>query len=614
MNEAKIRRLPQEEIQKIAAGEVVERPASVLKELLENSLDAGATVVSIYIEQAGKKLIRVVDNGCGMSRVDAQMAFEPHATSKLRSIDDLYSLSSYGFRGEALCSIAAVSRVTLVTAEHGAEDTATKIVCSAGVCESAQTVVAHAGSDLSVADLFCSVPVRLKFLKKEETEWNQLYDLVQAVAFSSPTIFFSLYKDGQRVLHAPAVQTIVDRAHQLWESQHAKHVLLVDEQVSSECCVRGLISAPAVHRYNRADILLFVNGRWIKNQNLLKAVVRGYAQALPEGKFPMAVLFLTIATDRVDINVHPRKEEVAFVSPGRVEAAVVEAVKATLQHSVNMSAIADSRTFLSELKQETQQRFEPCAPVRDAALFVQPMPRSTDSFIEAFLLNNVTAVFSEKEPEMVPTVESSRQEALFEHVPQDQSMQQKFKVCGQLFKTYILLEVDDVFLIMDQHAAHERILYEKMKKGFEEATSVAFVVPLVVTLSVRSVEALMFVQDMLKDRGIVFERFGQDRIRVFSFAVDARRVNLQDFFQDLAKVVDEEALDAQTLRKKIYEHVHSHTACKAAVKAGDLLSEQEMVRLYLDLQGVENRHMCIHGRPTLWRLPKNDIEKHFRRK
>ena len=614
MNEAKIRRLPQEEIQKIAAGEVVERPASVLKELLENSLDAGATVVSIYIEQAGKKLIRVVDNGCGMSRVDAQMAFEPHATSKLRSIDDLYILSSYGFRGEALCSIAAVSRVTLVTAERGAEDAATKIVCSAGVCEPVQTVVAHAGSDLSVEDLFCSVPVRLKFLKKEETEWNQLYDLVQAVAFSSPTISFSLYKDGQRVLHTPVVQMVVDRAHQLWEHQHAKHVLVVDEQVSSECSVRGVISGPAVQRYNRADILLFVNGRWIKNQNLLKAVVRGYAQALPDGKFPMAVLFLTVATDRVDINVHPRKEEVAFVSPGRVETAVTEAVKATLQHSVNTPVVADSRAFLSELKQEVEQRFEYRSLVRDVATIVQQAPRSTDSFIEAFLLNNAQSVFSEKDSEVVHPFEFSRQEALFEHVLQEQPAPQNFKVCGQLFKTYILLEVDDVFLIMDQHAAHERILYEGMKKNFEDATSVAFVVPLVVTLSVRSVEVLVLVQDLLKDRGIVFEPFGHDRIRVFSFAVDARRVNLQEFFEDLAQVVDEETLDAEILRKKIYEHVHSHTACKAAVKAGDVLSEQEMVRLYLDLQGVENRHMCIHGRPTLWRLPKNDIEKHFRRK
>lgn len=607
----KIRRLPPSEVQKIAAGEVVERPASVLKELLENSVDAGATAISVFIEQAGKKLIRVVDNGCGMSRADALMAFEAHATSKITSVDELFSVASYGFRGEALCSIAAVSRVTLVTAERGQEEAGTKLVCAAGVYEPVQTVAAQAGCDIAVADLFCSVPVRLKFLKKEETEWNQLYDLIQAVAFSRPEIHFSVYKDGQLVLNAPAVDSVLDRAAQVWELQHAKHLLELSRHEGVECAVSGVISRPLVQRYNRNDILLFVNGRWVKNQHLLKAVVRGYAQALPEGKFPMGVVFVEIAPDRVDVNVHPRKEEVAFVSPGRVETVVVDAIKQALQASVAVPAesVVDTKTFLTDLREKTAQQrtleqaraFESVRPQQDFAVFPERRVQAP--------------VFFEELLQKAPRLQEPRaeQQKIFEHPEKVEQIATSWRVCGQLFKTYVLLQAGDEFIMMDQHAAHERILYERMKTTFETATSVAFVVPLVVQLTERATQSLLLVQDVLADQGVVFEAFGQDSIRLSSFVVDAKRMDFKDFFLSLAAVVDQDLLSPEVLRKKIYEHVHSHTACKAAIKAGDELTELEMVTLWRDLQTVENRHMCIHGRPTTWRFPKKDIEKHFRR-
>ena len=616
----KIRRLPPHEIQKIAAGEVVERPASVLKELLENSVDASATTISVFIEQAGKKLIRVVDNGCGMSRADALMAFEPHATSKITSVDELFSVASYGFRGEALCSIGAVSRVTLITAEHGQEESGTKLVCAAGIYEPAQAIAASAGCDIAVADLFCSVPVRLKFLKKEETEWNHLYDLVQAVAFSHPEIHFSVYKDGQLVLNAPAVDRVIDRASQIWDVQYAKHLLEVKTHEGAECAVSGVISRPVVHRYNRSDILLFVNGRWVKNQHLLKAVVRGYAQCLPDGKFPMAVIFVTIPPERVDVNVHPRKEEVSFISPGRVESVVVDAIKQTLQQLSAPEEPIDTKHFLSQLKQSGALERVKKEPLVSSASHIRPL-----SEIKPFHghkhhpINVFDALLHvkhpvEKEPVMFDfEVELPAQQSIFESAETEPATQVHARVCGQLFKTYVLLEVGGEFIMMDQHAAHERILYERMKSTFETATSVAFVVPVTVALPERVVASLALVQDELASLGIVFEAFGAAHVRVFSFMVDAKRLSFEEFFLSVAHVVEQERLDAETLRKKIYEHVHSHAACKGAIKAGDELTQQEMIKLWEDLHTVDNRHMCIHGRPTTWKFSKKEIEKHFRR-
>ncbi len=612
MIEGKIKRLAPEEIQKIAAGEVVERPVSVLKELLENAIDAGASTVSVYIEQAGKKLIRVVDDGCGMSSVDARMAFQPHATSKITSVDDLYSVASYGFRGEALASIASVSRVTLLTAQAGHEDVATKIQIDQGKLISCDQVCARAGTDLAVRDLFCAVPVRLKFLKKDETEWNQLYDLEQAVAFCLPGMNFSLYRDGQLALHAPAVRSVLERARQLWDISLAQHLIEFSSERGLECAVRGLVSRTNVHRYNRSDIFLFVNGRWVKNQNLVKAVLKGYAQSLPQGKFPMAVIFITLDSARVDVNVHPRKEEVAFISPGRVESAVTDAVRAALESSVVQATVFHEPE--SEKRSE-EQRFEPVhsqtSPVLQSTFFERKtMPERTvfhDFSIQRTAKPVQPTFFEQKMP---------AQSTIF--FPSDSLVEEpqkniSWRVCGQLFATYVLIEADGQFLLMDQHAAHERILYERMKSGYESFVAVQLLFPQVLTFSERLVAQLLQAQEYLAACGIAIERFGEAQIRVSSFPIEASRLDFTTFFGELAQACASDAVTTQGLRKKIYEHVHSHAACKAAVKAGDVLTLQEMAGLYQDLQEVENRHMCIHGRPTIWKISKQEIEKQFRR-
>lgn len=606
----KIKRLAQSEIQKIAAGEVVERPVSVLKELLENALDAGAQTIAIYIEQSGKKLIRVVDDGCGMSRADARMAFEPHATSKIQSVDDLFSIESYGFRGEALCSISAVSRMTLITALHGQEDQATQLECDQGIFSSAQTVCAKAGTDLSVRDLFCSVPVRLKFLKKDETEWNQLYDLVQAVAFSTPGISFVLYRDGQLILNAQGVDSLLSRARQLWEVSYSQHLLEFEVDAGLECAVRGVVSRTNIHRYNRSDIFLFVNGRWVKNQALSKAVLKGYAQSLPDGKFPMAVIFVNIDPARVDVNIHPRKEEVLFISPGRVESAIADAVRKTLQESVAEKITSQPFQQIShqaEAENIQPQRFD----YSFAESFSEQKTRPEQSVFHDFSIRRV--VQSVREPLFAE--EKKLQQPLFEHT-EDTELHLKphsWKICGQLFKTYLLIESEGQFLMMDQHAAHERILYERMKTSFESFVGIQLLFPQILSFPAQLYAQILESVAFFAECGIAIEAFGYGQIKVSSFPVDASRVDMKVFFEELCNELSGGEKDAEHLRKKIYEHVHSHAACKAAIKAGDELSMLEMTQLYVDLQQVENRHMCIHGRPTIWRISKHEIEKQFRR-
>jgi DNA mismatch repair protein MutL len=605
----KIKRLAQSEIQKIAAGEVVERPVSVLKELLENALDAGAQTIAIYIEQAGKRLIRVVDDGCGMSRADARMAFEPHATSKIQSVDDLFSIESYGFRGEALASISAVSRMTLITALHGQEDSATLLECDQGIFSPAQTVCAKAGTDLSVRDLFCSVPVRLKFLKKDETEWNQLYDLVQAVAFSSPGISFVLYRDGQLILNAQGVDSLLSRARQLWEVSYSQHLLEFEVDAGLECAVRGVVSRTNIHRYNRSDIFLFVNGRWVKNQSLSKAVLKGYAQSLPDGKFPMAVIFVNIDPARVDVNIHPRKEEVLFVSPGRVEAAIADAVRKALQESVIEKKI-------DQISQHPEKKISP------ENIQIQRFEHSFNNPFFEQKTHPERLVFNDFSiRRVVPSVpdsifvEEKKQQALFE-LTENSDVQIKlnsWKICAQLFKTYVLIESEGQFLMMDQHAAHERILYERMKGAFESFVGIELLFPQILSFSSRLYEQILESAVFLAQCGISLESFGAGQVKVSSFPVDASRLDMKVFFEELFQEFSVNEKSTELLRKKIYEHVHSHAACKAAIKAGDELTMVEMTQLYLDLQQVENRHMCIHGRPTIWRISKNEIEKQFRR-
>lgn len=328
----KIKQLSSHEAQKIAAGEVVERPANIVKELVENSIDAGSTRISIYIEDGGKKLIRIVDNGYGMDAADAQICFDRHATSKITHVHELETINTFGFRGEALASIAAVSQITLITKEENNLE-GTHITIEANNIINTNFIACPTGTDIHINNLFFNVPARKKFLKTTQTEWRAIQLLFNAFCFDYPDIHFTLFSDGKQVLNCPATHTIKNRALQLWENTMHKHFL--DISVNTEISVNGIISDHQQYRYDRSSIYFFVNKRWVKNHQLSSALLKGYDNVIPHGRYPIAAINITIPLHEVDINIHPRKEEVKFLHPRLVEQAIQNAIKTALERNTS---------------------------------------------------------------------------------------------------------------------------------------------------------------------------------------------------------------------------------------------------------------------------------------
>ena len=619
---ARIKLLEPCEAQKIAAGEVVERPAHTVKELLENALDAGATKVTLYIEKSGKQSIRVVDNGCGMSADDAQLCFARHATSKVTCLDDLMSLTSFGFRGEALASIASVSNVTLVT-RRGGDELGTKISCHGGRLGESVAISCPVGTDLAVADLFCTVPARKKFLKADDTEWNQIAAVFHAFCLSNRSVHFQVYRDGKMVLNAPPVSRVSDRICQLWETNTAHNMIDVvpaEDKRVSWCTLSGVISNHHFWRYNRSLFFFFVNGRWVKDVELGKALMKGYQNVLPPGKCPAGFIFIQVDPELVDINVHPKKEEVRFTKPGTVANILQRSVIQTLEQQVNknISQSAYVRTGAPDVAPvDTSPAMSPRSQDLPPQIF---MPSSTSNVSSSPRISGETAFVSPPDASRTQVVSSSDTGSDLEEQQtavcpnQDDSFAPA--IIGQLFDTYILLQNDDSFTIIDQHAAHERILYEKFRGAFSQREGTVLLFPLVITLDDPiTLEKLLAEKSFFSQHGIGFEQFGARELAIKSCPPDLTDHNLKELIQECADVIHDAAeLDSEAFRKKLHEHVHSHLACKTAIKAGDVLDHDQMATLVATLHKTDNRYICIHGRPTSWTLSKNEIGKKFRRK
>ena len=330
---ARIKQLSAQEAQKIAAGEVVERPANVVKELVENALDAGSTQIAIYIQDAGKSLIRIVDNGYGMNPEDAHLCFKHHATSKITRVDDLPSLTTFGFRGEALSSISAVSKVTLITKEAEAAH-ATKLVLEHGLVIAEEQISGNTGTDISIADLFYNVPARKKFLKTHETESRQILLLFQAFCLDYLSVHFKLYTQGNLIFNCPGTTDMQQRIAQLWDHSIAQQTIAI-AATTNGIHIEGVITNHTYSRYDRSALFFLVNKRWVKNHTLAKAVMKGYMNVLQPDKFPLACIAITIDPAQVDINIHPRKEEVQFLHPRIVEHALQTTVKEALEKNLS---------------------------------------------------------------------------------------------------------------------------------------------------------------------------------------------------------------------------------------------------------------------------------------
>ena len=626
---SKIKILSPAEICKIAAGEVVERPANIVKELVENALDAGATKIEIQIFGAGKKALRVIDNGCGMSHEDAKICFLHHATSKISGVSDLDTLSSFGFRGEALSSIAAVSKVELITAQLDA-DCGSKTILIGGELASQVDFAGAVGTDLLVTDLFYNTPARKKFLKKDETEWHQIVQLFYAFVFDYQAVQFKLYHDDRLIHNCPPVNNLSERVLQIWDASVASRILTIEPVKKAELKISGVISDHQLFRYNRAHIFCFVNRRLVKNHGLVKALLKGYSNVLPAGRYPLAILFIDLPYGEVDINVHPRKEEVSFLNPRKIENLICEVTKKTLETKL-------ASYFTKSSPQAFNNSLNYTANIGDLALFSSPARFNADKFKGAhFASFDEHSVWQEQtnrstsEPVLGFFNKDLREESGLVSTTQiiskpiqhqEQALAQvsfverNYEIIGQFRQTYILISNDQGLSVVDQHAAHERVLYEKFKKRFNEVVTVNLMFPVVVMLAAADLELLKPHLSLLKQHGLNTDVFGNDQIIIHSTPTYLKQVKLDELIRELIGwIKDHLELDSELFFKKINEQVHAQMACKAAVKAGDILASAQMYELLDDLYQTDNCLTCPHGRPVMWSFNIAEIEKKFKRK
>lgn len=606
----KIKQLSLAEAHKIAAGEVVERPANVVKELIENALDAGGKTISIYIEQAGKKLIRVVDDGSGMDQEDALLCFSPHATSKINTVDELYTLKSFGFRGEALTSIAAVSKVQLITKDSDST-VAIKVYKEGQETIKKEFVSAPQGTDISINDLFYNVPARKKFLKTEQTELRAITQLFNAFCFDYPDIHFKLYTENTLTSNIPPVDSFEKRVKQVWQTYDMSYLA---EQKFDHGTITGLISGRHFYRYDRSNIFFFVNKRWVKNSALTKALLKGYLNVLPSDRYPAAVVALSIDPTLIDVNIHPRKEEIQFLHPRIVESFITACVKKNLEESLSKSIGLSSPPPLSPTKENklfsqirslgTINRYQESYPTPS------PLIQPSVSPLHHLELEQREDTLQQKsaDEKIQPFFEQELKQKILVQADEPVS----YTVVGVYKNTYIMIHHADNLVMVDQHAAHERIMYEQFKQRFGHVETVSLIFPVIVSLSDRELSLVRIYRDIFIQHGLGVEEFGHKALVVNAAPLAVKNVSLPELIRELLVVVETHEGNVQGL-DLIHEKIHAQMACKAAVKAGDVLTAEQIKQLLDDLYKIPNRFVCPHGRPTVWNISDYEIERKFKR-
>lgn len=611
-----IKQLSLSESFKIAAGEVVERPANVIKELIENALDAGASTISVYIEDGGQKNIRVVDDGRGMDEDDAHMCFAHHATSKITTVDELYGLQSFGFRGEALTSIAAVSKVLLITKDQFS-DAGIKIYKQGQEILKKEYVAAPRGTDITVYDLFYNVPARKKFLKTYQTELRAITQLFYAFCFDYPAVNFRLYSENILLHNIPQVDSLEKRVKQIWNIQD---LINVPEQNSEAGSLYGIISGRHHYRYDRGNIFFFVNKRWVKNNTLGKALLKGYLNVLPPDRYPVAVLSLTIDPAALDVNIHPRKEEVQFLHPRKIESLLYETSRKMLEDSLSAQMRSDASLTVGASAQKNSY----IPQYANNFSYVSPYQIFSESEKKAFGPGEHASRMLLGKPDQVVGSLSSNQNNIvlndtnINPVKQTRCVDiddesQQYIFLGIYKNTYIMLEQRNNLILIDQHAAHERIMYERFKGRFGKIETVSLIFPAIINLSEDEFNKAKTLNTLLVNHGLILEEFGHNTFVINAIPVYLKNVVLQDLVKEILALMDEVDSSETDSLAIINEKIHAQMACKAAVKAGDVLTQEHIKQLIDDLYKISNRFVCPHGRPTIWNISDYEIEKKFKR-
>jgi DNA mismatch repair protein MutL len=606
-----IQKLSQKEAQKIAAGEVVERPSNVLKELIENSLDAGATTINISVKQGGKERITITDNGSGMSLADAKICFKRHTTSKIKTVEQLDVIKTFGFRGEALASICSVSKITITTkkkrSSRSAEDDGVKegikLHLEAGTLTKETIIGCPSGTTFDIYDLFYNVPARKKFLKATATEWNHIVTLFKASVLSHPNVHFILEHNNKAVYNCPSAENTKERVLQVFEPPLTKSIISLTSFESDGVAFSGAITTQHYARYDRGGIFFFVNNRWVHNFKLTNALVKGYSNVLPTGRYPAAVICISIDQKTIDINIHPKKEEIKFMNQRYVESALTAAIKATLENHLSKQ-LKKHVTLAQKIPTFDNNPFQNIPTTGPSQFkYIESAPMQIDSMP---LPPNPIAI--PKPPLTKDPIKNNM-------VPVEQiNIPEQYALIGQFKKTYLLLEHKEGLFVIDQHAAHERILYEKFEKRFKDVAVVPLLFPLMITISEEDMSLLAPHLFLFKDHGIEIEPFGHTQLAVKATPVFLKNQPFEDVIQQTVGWIKEfQGVDSKDFFKKITERIRAQMACKAAVRAGDFLSNETMEQLLSDLESTENRFSCPHGRPTSWLLETKEIEKKFKR-
>lgn len=648
---SKIQVLDPVTIDKIAAGEVVERPASIVKELAENAIDAGATAITVEIEEGGISYIRIADNGCGIEREEVPSAFLRHSTSKIRTVDDLIHIHSLGFRGEALSSIAAVSQVELIT--KTAEETfGTRYRIAGGKEEGLEETGAKDGTTFVIRQLFYNTPARRKFLKTPMTEASHVSELMTRMALSHPEISFQFINNSQSRIHTSGNGSLKDVIYHIYGREIAMNLIEIQTE-AGDVKISGFLGKPVISRGNRNFENYFINGRYVKNQIVSKAIEDAYKDFTMQHKYPFVALQITMPGEEVDVNVHPAKLEIRFQNQQAVYNAVYEAVdrglrKEELIPQVKLEepkeiprADVPSPAPAPMPKKETKPPQAPAKEERNLDYFMQKMKervaayhnressaevtakdqifrplQQADRIREAAVYANLSSVGEKAEKRVENKIgeqEPPRQMDLFEEKFLDREIRAEYHLIGQVFDTYWLVEFQDNLYIIDQHAAHERVLYERTLKSMKtrEYTSQMISPPVILDLGMQEAALLREYMDRFLRIGFEIEEFGQD-----SFAVRAVPDNLFSLAKKdlLLQMID--SLSDEVSRKLSPELIDEKVAsmsCKAAVKGKMKLSAAEADALIGELLTLDNPYHCPHGRPTIIAMSRRELEKKFKR-
>ncbi len=625
---SKIRILPEDISNRIAAGEVIERPASVVKELIENSIDANATSITVHIEKAGKKLISITDNGDGMDEDDTLLCFEPHATSKIVSIEDIDNIATMGFRGEAIPSIASISRFRLRTRQPDLLE-GYEVIVEGGKFISSSPVGCAPGTEMSIRDLFFNTPARRKFLRTDNTEEKHITDIVCQLALANSHISFELVIDGVKAIETPADSSLLPRI-QTFFGKTMTNSLLPIEFEKAGIKVSGYIARHGYTKRSRKEQRSFLNSRPIESQAIYRGIANGYESLVMKGCYPPVILFLSMDPGRVDVNVHPAKREVRFREMGLVSGVITEAIHNILRSaSVPTVAVAPELQLNSilngasinytpqHIEQRSFQGFDQktaLPEIRPEEYHPIPVDFTTDvrnSQSEPFVEQRTEQRAEQSEPpekeDVQPESPETAPQAEAEQAPADLS----FEILAFLDETYILASSDSGLVIIDQHAAHERILFERLMQSANVATaSQKLLIPVTIDLSRSEINFLKKNSEIFLDLGFEVESFGNNTVIIHALPAALTADDAAELFTDLLScLIDEEKLSGRVDKAAI-----AQAACKKAVKAHDKLTLEEAQALLHQMGQCSLPYSCPHGRPTIISISYKELEKRFGRR